>query len=408
MAITYEGAIDLVSQSNQFIHQYGPGAFDIYDAETLVMASLPKTFRHQGDAFLKTINLSFGGGRGYGTLPTPSQWLSARITFARKKAYYRGRLDREALYASKGGGAVEELFKQVARIGPMSFRNMQECALFAPYTAPGTVVTGSGLLGTVTGVVNADPVFTLTIANDFKAANFEIGDLVHIETGNTELFEVQAITPGVPPSGTIQVERIAGVQVPAPTDQIFLQGSEDLAILGLDSVTDFVAGDSLYGVAHQYRYAPTRVNCAGALTIARMEEVVLGMGEMTGEGPDIIVMNREDWPTLTALMEGDKRYDVTMPKRDIKGHMGFKGLTFVHPYGVAQVHLSRYCTRKRMYFINSNRWELMHSQGFGWFQDSGSVFLTRPDDDELEVRYGGYMETFFHAPTYFGLLFNIA
>lgn len=404
MAITYQGAIDLSSQSEQFIKMYGPGAFDIYDADTIVMGSLPKTFRHQGESFKKTINLSYGGGRGFGSLPTPSQWLSKRVSFARKKMYYRARLDREALYASKSGGAVEELFKQVARTGPTSFRNMIECALFAPHATSGAAVVGSGKLGTVTAVVNADPVFTLTLANDFKAANFEIGDLVNIETGNSELFEVQAITPA---TKQIQVERVSGVQVPANTDEIFLQNSEDLAVLGLNSVCDFAAGQTLYGVAHQYRYAPTRVDCAGALTIAKMEDVILEMGEMTGEGPDLIIMNREQWPELTGLLEGDKRYDVTMPKRDIKGHLGFKGLVFVHPYGVANVHISRYCDSGRMYFINTNRWELMHSQGFGWFQDSGSVFLTRPDDDELEVRYGGYGETFFHAPTYFGLLHSI-
>ncbi len=404
MPTTYQGSADLTTQSNQFLKIYAPGAFDIYDASTPALGFLRKTFNHVGSDFNVTINLSFGGGRGFGSLPTPSNWLSERVSFARKKAYYRARIDREALMASKDGGAVRELFRQIATVGPRAFAGMIEYALFAPYATNGSnQVVGSGKLGTLTAVSGSNP-YTCTLGNDFKAANFEVGDIVHVETGNSDLFEVQGVDPD---NSQVTLFRTSGTQVPLATDEIFLENSEDLAILGYKSMTDFTSGDTLYGVSHQYRFAPgAYVNGSSGDLEDHILDAILEIGETTGEAPDKGYISRNRWSGLAQAMDVDKRYNVAGPMRDIKGHFGFKGIEFVHPYGVTMLHLSRYQETDEVELINTRRQELKHARGFGWFRDSGSIFLTRPDDDELEVRYGGYPELF-SIPTYHGQIHSL-
>ena len=192
------------------------------------------------------------------------------------------------------------------------------------------------------------------------------------------------------------------------TDEVFTENSEDNAVFGINSLAEFASGDTLYGVDWQYRFAPTRVNQGGALTIAKMDEVCLTMGEVTGEGPNLIVCNREQWADLAALVEGDKSYDMIpgVNKSEVQGVFGAKTLVHVTPYGPVNIILSRYVPAGKMYFLNTNWLELMHSQGFGWFRDGGSIFLVRPDDDQLETRYGGYGQLF-GIPTYVGQLYGI-
>lgn len=404
MAVTYKGPMTLTSQSAAFEKKYAPRAVEVYEVNSPVMSILPMEYNHQGESFNKTLYLSLGGGRGAGTLPTPSQYLTKRVSVQRKKVYNRHFIEREALYASKGGGAVDELFARLAVAVPQSHANMTERALFAPYATSSNAVVGSGKLGTLTAVTGSNP-YTVTLANDFKAANFEVGDIVNIETANTDDFEIQAIDTA---NKQLTVERVSGSQVPVATDEVFLQNSEDLDIIGLQSVVDFVSGDTLFGVANSYRFAPYRKNMSGALTLAAMEEAMLQIGTLTGEGPTDIIVPVDLWSTVSTLVGGaNKRYIISKGQKKVEGLGGYSSLAVTTPYGDAAIHVSRFADADRVYFVNSKHWVMKHAQGFGFFKDTGSVFLARPDDDQLEIRFGGYKELFVDSPAYFGVIYGI-
>lgn len=406
MAISYIGAYDLTKMSNDFLRKYGKGGLELYDSKTVVLSQIKKTFDHTGEAFYDRVDLSLGGGVGSNSLPTATNWDTAQLRIPRKSMYYRTRVQREAIYASKDQGAFTDTMRRLAKRGPSSFARNVERAMFADYATDGSNnVVGSGILGVASGVVDADPVFTLTIATGFRAANFEVGDVINIEAGNTDQFEVQSIDTA---ATEVVVERNSGTQVPVATDELFMQGSEDTDILGITSLCDFVSGDNLYGEAHGYRWGPTRKDASSAgITVERMDEVVLEIDEITGQGIDLIVCHQTQWRKLSAQLQDLKRYTKLEPKSAVKGHTGFKGIEYVHPSGMAPVVTSRFCQPDRMYFLNTNFLELKHSGGFGWFADDRTIFLREADSDSYEARYGGYMELF-GIPTFQGVLYNLA
>lgn len=407
MATTYEGTWNLTTQSKNFKKKYGPGGIELYDARNPALSQVKKTFDHTGEEFQDKLDMSLGGGVGGGSLPVASNHQIRRVEFARKKQYYRARIDRESIYASKDGGAFSDGLKELAKKGPMVFSNFIEKQLFLPKAVVSNALVGGGVLGTIatSGVSGSNP-YTLTLS-DFKAANFEIGNIVNIESGNTDRFEVQGIDVA---NSTITVYRTSGSQVPAQTDTIFDQGNENNGILGIEGNLSFASGNTLYSEAHGYRYEPgsnTNASSAG-ITVELMDQVTQDIDQKVGEGIDLIITSHVQWRKLSAQMEDQKRYSMVQPMRaGVTGHAGFKGLEYSGPNGGATIIASRFCDSDKMYFLNRSKMNLKHTRGFGWFDDDGVVFMREADADSYEARFGGYME-FFMIPTYGGRLHSLA
>lgn len=394
MATDYQGNYTLSNQAKNFKIKYGNGSVELYDAATPLMSQIKKTFNHTGEKFQDKLDASLGGGVGGGTLPKASQYQLRRIEFARKKQYYRAGIDREAIYASKDGGAFDEQFRTLAARGPKTFNRFIETQLFLPKATSSTAIVGGGVLGVIatSGVSGSNP-YTLTIDN-FKVSNFEIGDLLNIESGNTDLFEVQGVNEA---AGTIVVFRNTGSQVPAQTDELFHQGNEDNGILGLEGNLNFASGETLYGEAYGYRYQPgANIDANGAgINSEFFDEASLSVHKLNGGTIDTIIGSHIQWRKFAATLEGDKRYVNLKPVSNIKGHPGFKGIEYVSPNGQATFIISRFCDDDKVYLFDKSKLELKHTRGFGWFDDDGTVFMREADSDSYEARFGGYMELYF-------------
>lgn len=394
MATEYGGNYSLSNQAKNFKIKYGQGGLELYDAMTPLMSQIKKTYTHSGEKFQDKIDASLGGGVGGGTLPTPSQYQLRRVEFARKKQYYRAGIDREAIYASKDQGAFDEQLKTLAARGPKTFNRFIETQLFLPKAVSSNALVGGGVLGTIaTGGVSGSNPYTLTLTS-FKAANFEIGDIVNIETANTDKFEIQGISQS---AGTITVYRNTGSQVPAQGDAIFHQGNENNGILGLEGNLSFASGNTLYGESFGYRYEPgANINAASAgINTEFIDEAALSIHKLNGGSIDTIIGSHVQWRKFAATMEGDKRYCITKPVTDIKGHPGFKGIEYVGPNGSAVFLISRFCDDDKVYVFDKSKLELKHTRGFGWFDDDGTVFMREANSDSYEARFGGYMELYF-------------
>ena len=393
----------LTSASDYFKRKFGPASFFTYDSKTPFLMRLKKTYNWSGKQFEDLVPLSQGGGIGASdgtSLPRASVWNVDRAVFDPARMYARTKIDRLAIYSSKNEGAFVDSLKENVRRTVEAFSRNTERAIFNDLNSGQTA--GSGQLGVIdSGGVSGTNPYTLTLTSaSFKEANYEEGDVVNIETGNSDEFEITAVDPT---NLTITVSRVSGTQVPAASDSIYMQGSEDNDILGLKGIVDATSGN-LYTIPVGRRWQSTQVAASGGLTSELMDEVVLELERKCGKMPDYIVTSHLQWRRLSALLEDGKRYEMVGPRnKELEGKVGFKSLVYGGPTGDIKIMRSRFVEDDRMYFINSNHCELKHMGGFGWFTDDGTVFLRENDRDSYEARFGGYMELW-APPTFHGVI----
>lgn len=388
--------------SDYFKVKYGPASFFTYDSKTPTLAKIRKTYNWSGLQFEDLVPLSQGGGVGASDgskLPRASVWKSDKAVFDPARMYGRCKIDRLAIYASKNEGAFVDGLKENVRRTVESFSRNVERALYADLNSGQTA--GSGRLGVIGSVTGSNPyVLTITDAS-FKEANWEEGDVVNIETGNLDEFEVTAVNAA---TKEVTVTRTSGSQVPQATDEVFMQISEGNDILSIAGILGATTG-SLYTIPVGRRWQATSVAAGGGLTTELMDEVVLELERKTGSVPDMILTSHKQWRRLAALLEDQKRYEMVGPaNKELVGKVGFKALVYGGPAdGDIPVLRSRFIDEDKMYFLNSKHIELKHMQGFGWFTDDGTVFIREADSDSYEARFGGYMELWM-PPVFHGQL----
>jgi len=409
MAITYQGAANFANTtSDYFLQVYDNSSKDIYDSTFPYLSMVKKTHNHVGNQFEALFSLSLAGGTGSGVLPEPTQHQTKRVKIGRKSMYYRQKVDRQTLMAGVGDGVFEDMAALMAKRGPLSFSWNMERAMWAPHAIDGSSnVVGSGKLGTITAVSGTNP-YTLTIANDWLTARYEVGSLVNIKTGNTAQFEIQSILPD---STQITVERIGGSQVPAGTDEIFMQGSEDNDPIGVYGAAELASGESIYTQAHAWRWQPTRLNANSAgITTELIDELVHGMVDMAGReaAPTHLWCHSTQWRKIAAQMEDTKDIQMIPPRRKVEGVLGFSSLSYKHPYGEAPIMVSNFIPKDDLIAIRMSKAEIMHAPGFGWMKDTaGTIWFPYQEEDALQGRYGGYMEHVL-PPAYVAQLHTLA
>lgn len=348
----------------------------------------------------KTIPLSYGGSVGSGTLPAANKAIWKDATLTRKRVYARLNIDRETIYAAKDDkGAFVRATKEFVRKTVESYTRNIARILYGE---------SDGSLGTVESVVdNGGGNYTLTISlATWKQANFEEADFVNIETGNTDRFEVEAVAPS---AREVTVQRLTGAQIPVATDVVFMQGSENNDPSGLKGVCDATAG-SLYGIPVQRRWQSYQKDALGAgITPDLLTEAVLTMTQNHGRPPKLITMSYAQFRHYIDQLEDQKRYPVSLSPRDerFKGLTSFSGVQHMGPAGAIPIMPDQFVEDDRVYLLNPDYIEWHKADGFGWFDDDGTVLLRAQDSDEYEARYGGYMEFFIH-PHFQGVITNLA
>lgn len=344
------------------------------------------------------VPLSFGGSVGSGSLPTANTAQWGNVTLTRKKVYGRLGIDRETIYAAKDdAGSFVRATKEFVRKTVESYTRNTNRILFGK---------SDGSLGTIAsgGVSGSNP-YVLTISDaTWKEANFEENDYVNIETGNTDLFEITLVDPA---NKQITVNRISGSQVPAQTDEIFMQGSEDNDPAGLEAVCDATSG-SLFGVTVQRRFQAYQKAAGGAgISIDLLNEACLEMIKRNGKKPSHIAVSYVQYRKLLNQMQDQKVYNFG-PKHDAyKAILSFTGIEHMTPAGAVPIVPERFVPDSRVYLLNTDFIEMHRAPGFGWFSDDGTVLLRQADSDAYEARYGGYFE-FFINPAFQGTITGLA
>lgn len=407
MATTYEGTYSLTSASAAFKRKYGQGGIEVYQAATPLLSQIRKEFNHTGTNFNDHLLLSQGGGFGAGTLPTASNPQQAAVQFARKKMYYRARVDREAIYASKDMGAFLDTMKFQASQGPKTFARFVSMCLFLERELSSTTLIGSGKIGAISGSPTGSNPYVCTLGTAGDTKNFHVGDIVNIETGNTDRFEVQAVNST---GGTVTVYRTSGSQVPANTDEIYIQGSEDGTIQSLEGLLTLASGEDVYGVSHGQGFEPgiNKNASSAAISWDLLAEAALEIEKKSGVGPDLLVLSYKQWRKLAGVVEQRQQQEVMLkPVDKISANIGISAIRLTLPTGPCDVIREKHAPDNTAYLLNRKYIKLKHSGGFGWFDDDGTIFLREADSDSYEARFGGYMELF-AIPTFHGRIHTLA
>ena len=365
---------------------------------------------------------SIGGGVGAGSLPTANENKISKASLLTKKLYATVSIDRETMKAAKTDeGSFVRMTKYPVKIATKSFnRNLERMLTRAP--ADGSLAAGSAGNSSVTGngtagtpyIVSLDDAGVYSLAH---AESIEIGDLVNIndETTDLEVVDVNVVS-AVPGSIDIEISLVGSstrldALVAAPNgldaaDDIFMQGSKDNELQGLESIIAATSG-SYKGISVGRRWKSYSKDAAtAALSTDLMNDVVVNIKRQSGESPDMILASYAQYIKLLNLLEDHKRYQLPARDKKFKGQISFSGVEYMSPDGVIPVMASRFVSDEKMLFLNSNHIELCcRPGGFEWFDEDGTVFL-RESGDSYEARYGGYCD-FFVNPHFQGQLDNL-
>lgn len=390
------GLVNLTTLSANFKNKYGKLSDDTFDSTNVLSARAKVVSDFVGSTYIDAIPLGFAGSVGVGTLPEANAEPLSNASFSAKKVYGRMKIDREALYASKGDeGAFVELLSHQTAATVKSYSRLGEFFWMG---------NGDGVLGTLKSsgavVTNTDPIFVLQVATSFLEANFEEKDYVNIGTSNTDTFEITSVDPT---NQRITVTRLGGAKVPANSDPVYIQGgsSGTNSPLGLKKVCQ-ATSSTLYGITVGRRWQSYQNLSVGTgLTVDLMNQSVLELRRRCGQNPKFILTSFTQYRKYMNLMEDQKRYDLTTiygRRRDLgpdlTGVAAFSGLQYLTTTGPIPVLESRFCDADTMYFLNDDYIKQVRRKGFGWFEDDGTVILRMADSDAYEARYGGYYENY--------------
>jgi hypothetical protein len=380
---TYD--LDLAAVSALFKTKYGKLSEATFNTMFPTLSRITKKKTFTGSDYKFPIPLSFGGSVGSGSLPTAhtAQWSTATLT--RKKVYARLKIDRETIKAAADdAGAFVRGTKEFVRTTVESFTRNLSRILFN---------NGTGSLGTIDTVSASGAVYTCVItAATWKEANWEERDYVNVEAGNTDLFEVTSVTPS---TRTVVLTRATGSQVPATTDVVYMQGSENNDPEGLKGVCD-ATSSTKYGITIARRFQSHQIAAASApITSDLLNEAVLELYRKTGKNPTMIVASFKQYRKILNFLEDAKSYQVRPKDKRFEGLVSFGGVEYLSDSGTIPIYPERFVEDDRIYFLNENYIELHTTpSGIEWFDDDGTVLLRTADTDEYEARYGMYGQIF--------------
>lgn len=348
----------------------------------------PKSFEGK---FLKfPAPLGISGGVGSKRLPEARVPNYGDVEISSKKMYATGLVDREALGESasnKGAfvNALKELVKKTAEADMWNHRR----ASFG---------NGDGSLGVIASVVdNTGGKYSLVItAASWNEANWEENVLVNIETGNTDLFVIESVTVS---TRTVVVQRQAGgTQVPAGTDEVFVQNSEDGDILGLSGVTTATTG-TLYGVPVQRRWKSFQVLSYGAAIDHKIfNKLSQGVSKQVGKAPKLFITTYELFEAALNTFEDQKRY--AQPSSN-SANYNFKGIEIMTSSGPAELLPDRFCQAGTVYALNPDYIAYYRRPNSGWVNEdvrNPYGMLRLVDEDQFELRHATYGQLFIAPP----------
>lgn len=366
-----------------------------FDNELLKRLPVEDGFTGTDEEVLRTTSLM--GGYGFGsTMPRVNESGNIRPRLTAKKFYVRALLDTESMAAAMDSkGAFHNLVERVKEDIRRGIDQGLALALFHG-NADGDV-----LLGTIasSGVSGSDP-YTLTLT-EAPGHKFHVKQIVNIETGNSDAFEVTAVDEA---NLQITVDRLSGSQIPADADEIYLQNSEAAGFVGLAGAS--AQSGTLYNVSVSEANSwimRLRSESSTSPDENMLYEELINIKDKCGEYPNLIVASKVQYLKIAEFL-ADKRV-----LNDNSDHMGHGALSILGPEGPIEVIWDRLMPADRIYLINTKRAKLRKRPMSGLVEHGGSVLIPNyvVDDDSYLIQYRCYGD-FFIEPRFHGVIDGLA
>lgn len=413
------GNLNLTDATDLFKIKYGKLSENTYNSSNVLLARVRKSYDFKGKNETAAVPTSFAGGVGSGSLPTVNSDSVDSYTITRKKVYARAEIEREAIKAAADdeGSFVRGTKWVVKRAVEAYMRNCSRI-LFNDSSANSGLGNGAVAAGdastNVSGAGSSGSPYVVVLAADTVEAFVEEGDYLHYdaESGSANLLLVSSYVPSTQTISLVGTSSGLGTlsgSGPVPANKyLYMQNSKANDPTGLGEVLNATSG-SLYGISVKRRWqAGVQSASAGlGITTDMMNNDILEIDRKSGKCPDMITTSYTQFRKLLNIMEDKKYIDVAPRSEELKGKISFKGLEYMSSAGPVPIFPDRFMKNDEVYYLNSDHIEIKHAPGFGWFDDDGTIFLRKADDDAYEARYGGYWETLIN-PVYQGVRSGLA
>jgi hypothetical protein len=376
-----------------------------------------KTYGQSGDEVYGSIQSTFGGGVGSsdaGTLPNPNLEAYLSPNFSWSRVYGVVELDGLALEASKKSEGAFVNFASKATVNKMAswMRYIGGNVIYND----GTAALGQ-FSGSTAGTASA-PVVTILNTDaatyQYRKGFFEIGDDVNVNTDAT-LFRITAVDHA---TNVITLARISGTgsldltAIGAGTHTIYMQGSKDQDPYGFLGI---VNNSTHYGVAEQYRYAPTRISAGTGVELEdeHLVELVERFYEDTEMYPDRIILPPHHYRRYI-LQQSDKDRNVknvtgkagktNFGNSKIISEVSYNGVQVAGLGGNTMITQSRFLKPSMVLAVCTKKCEALivgSEPGFRAFD--GQTYLRNTGNDSYKAFLAWYGELFIN-PFYVGAI----
>lgn len=335
------------------------------------------------------VDVGYIGGAGASdTIPTSNRGFYYRPELSEETLQVSAEIEHKGREFSKGDvAAFVEGQKHVVKKIAEKFDWLDSFALWGPGDGSMGVIDSGGV--TDNGSGEYDLVIT---AATYQRRRFQKREIVNIESGNTDKFEITAVNPS---TRTVSVKRISGSQVPADSDEIFLQNSEDNFPVSLRQAFEFTTG-SLYGVAFdELDWSPTRVNASSAnVSVDMLNELALKMHEKCGKTPTALYMNHNVMRSVMNSIEDRKNYFTNGEVKNRKGDFGFSAVNFMSINGAIPMLIEPNLYDTEIVGLVEDMIVQHRSPTSPDFvkSEGGDILHLKPGSNAYELRYCSYQQ----------------
>lgn len=365
---------------------------DLYNFDSPLLKRVKVTEGFVGSDEERVRATGFMGGYGFGTsLPRNNECNLIRPRLTSKRFYASALVDTESMAAAlRSHGAFFELVSRVKLEINRAMNNGLSLAL-TKANIDNELVLGS--LSSSTS--NGGGAYSVVVSS-MHAQNFHVKQIITVEDGNTDPFEVTDIDAA---NNKLVIERLSGSQVPASSDELMLQGADGNSFTGLPAAC--ASSGTLYNVAigAGNNWLAKLDSTGGAITEHRLHNMVLDVANQSGKVPNLIVCGLTQYKKIAEVLANKRVLN------DLSDAMGHNELVLAGPEGPIPVIWDRHIENSKVYVLNMDHIELRKRPLSGIVESGGEMLLPMyiNGSDQYMVIYRCYGD-FYIEPTYQGLI----
>ena len=380
-----------------------------------VWGMIKKTYGKGGDEVFAALQNTYGGGVGSssdGTLPNSNMEKYLEPNFDWTRVYANIEIDGLTIEAAKKS---EHAFINVSKKATVN-----KMRSFMRYLSGNCLFNdGTGALGQFSGNQSGTasaPVVTILNTTgstyQYRKGFFEVGDDVNVNT-DASVFRITAVDHS---ANQITLSRLSGsldlTGIGAGTHTVYMQNSKDNDPYGILGI---IENSTHYGVAEEYRYAPTTVAAGGAeLSNDMLVELIEDYHTDTDVYPDVVVLPPLHYKRFLSLQEDLKRNPSVLTKKPGKSNIGsekaiarvsYNGIGIAAGDGTIMVVKNKFVKPGHAYALKTDQIEYLgvgQKPGFSNSVD-GQTFLRLSGKDHYGAFLRAYGEIFIN-PFYVGAI----